>query len=896
MNSFLLLHIDVEFIAGAICIGNGKYLPISKENDEFLWLYFYNDPTSNRVTFGKGYKKHFNNLEINYFGRFFETITDENNNFLYHGNPHPIIELLEYSGLIDLLKERYAQVTFNPPVEIPTLVTFSQSINDLSKVKTIEYLSLRNFSIKSYSIPISELICYHYWKEGQIDEKKGKTVVLLKATNSTLHLSKLIFTDAYFLNDERSSVPYKGIGFDPRIKSIVRFVVTEVNKSTGVLSCQDEIDLECERYETVAEDWLKRLDVISGNSPINIKSINLTPAPSMLKSVLVRKMDVENDTFFYINELERIYTTFVHDNIESKDSITSVILFGDCFKNELIKQKFKTIVENDRLIISTSSSLLSILSSYPLIDISRYADERGRIEARAKSENEEKLHAIAFEAEKKAQEERENERQKELKRVEENKQKAKRYFEKAKELNSENNLFDAISNIENAKELDPTNKEVSIFNDLLIKKKIELELKTEQYKLCLTEAEKLIKNKNYSDALLKFELAKSLLDSPGIRNSIVDIKSKIIEYEKGLKDIKKRIEKIEDLIEQSYFIDAKALIEEALVIDNENVVLNKKLIEINALIKQQDAELQNLIDQAEFFFINNKFENAEELYKKIINCKPNDSFCLSRLSEIKDIKFQIEKKKTEYNELLKVADSDFLNKSWTKAKESYKSASLIIPVDDYLRRQIELCNQNIIEEKNIFSDLCFSARDKMLKGKIEEALSLINQALALYPYDSNAKKLKFNIEFSKSQGLTTSNNSEKQREIKILKSYRNIDKSITLNDPMVKHLGDLEDRSFIKHKDTINAIHFDRKDAEPFISIKSHKNKILREGDDFLKSKLHNGSLVNTTQSKKEKVKDEPFISKENFIIKTEKKVEGDFFLKKRENNKGEDDFLNKKN
>ena len=68
-------------------------------------------------------------------------------------------------------------------------------------------------------------------------------------------------------------------------------------------------------------------------------------------------------------------------------SLTSaVILFGDCFNNELIKNRFLQTIGSDKLLTFNNNELFNVLSDYPNIDIARYSDEAKRLKALAEAE------------------------------------------------------------------------------------------------------------------------------------------------------------------------------------------------------------------------------------------------------------------------------------------------------------------------------------------------------------------------------------------------------------------------------------------------------------------------------------------------------------------------------
>ena len=159
--SNLVLHIDVDFIVGAICADNGTSSPIINGQEELLWLYFFNNPHQNSISYGKDNKTHFNNSEVNYYGKFFEKIEKQQETFILRGIEHPVIDLLKESGLLENIRETYYHKTLDNTDNIPTLLTFSSSISDNAKQKTVDYLKNNAFEIKSYTIPLAELVSYH---------------------------------------------------------------------------------------------------------------------------------------------------------------------------------------------------------------------------------------------------------------------------------------------------------------------------------------------------------------------------------------------------------------------------------------------------------------------------------------------------------------------------------------------------------------------------------------------------------------------------------------------------------------------------------------------------------------------------------------------------------------
>ena len=137
---YIALHIDVEFIVGTVCADNGSSYPITNGQEKLLWLYFHNNPHQNAISFGNANKTHFNNSEVNYYGKFFEQIEREIETFTLRGIEHPVIDLLKDSGLLKNIRDTYQQKTLDATDKIPALLTFSSSIGDHAKQKMVDYL------------------------------------------------------------------------------------------------------------------------------------------------------------------------------------------------------------------------------------------------------------------------------------------------------------------------------------------------------------------------------------------------------------------------------------------------------------------------------------------------------------------------------------------------------------------------------------------------------------------------------------------------------------------------------------------------------------------------------------------------------------------------------------
>lgn len=696
--SYLVLHIDMEFIVGTVCTDNGYSYLINNGADNFLWLYFFNNPHQNRISFGKYNKEHYNNKEINYYGNFFNLIENEYDTFEIRGIQKKTIELLNYSGLIKILKEKYESVTHDSSNQIPTLVTFSLSIKEFAKQRTVEYLKSQGFRIDSYTIPLSELTCYYPFSKQEFIPANGNAVLLLAATNTSLFLMKLVFLDNYFMIDGEVKI-YKGKGIDPRKRALVKFVVNEVNNSVGALSTQDEIEDECARKEQKAEDWLKRIDAQIPNGQLLIIE-SLSIMPNAKRQIFVRKDNIESDTGHYIQELIDIYEAYKSDNV--KGDVAAIFLLGDCFQNTLVRDRFESIIRSEKLFFYANKDIQQILSCYPSIDYSRYIDKEARSKALAQAEGQKQAEQRALEDKQRKEAEIEAKKEAEAKKIEQCRKEAEILFNRAVELEKEGRLDDARVNAENAMMLDIKNLIYKQFVFNLIEKIEQLNAKNELYKSYLKKADKHLEKNELGQALDEYEAAQSVFDNAEISRKIIEVK-RLIKY-----------------------------------IEKNKAIIDQLLTETRLLKKQGDYALA-LEKVNEVLSIDKEHSVAKDLFSRI-----------KQLFQQQIEKQHEEEKKIKCEKILDEADAFFESEKWTEAQWKYEIALGMSPQKKNIIDKIKQCVDKINEKEEAFKDYVSDATILETKGRLTDALNCLEKALLLQP-DANLllriKKIKNKIKF-----------------------------------------------------------------------------------------------------------------------------------------------------
>jgi len=769
--NYLVIHIDKDFISGTVCVGNATSVPITQGSENMLWLYFFNNPHQDRISFGRENRNHYNERKVNYYGNFTEKITDETETFTIRGIKKSIIELLEYSDLINLLKSSFAKVTKESIDNIPTLITFSLSISDLSKQTLVDYFSMIGFDIKSYTIPLSELTCYSLFSKKKCTVANGSSVIFLSATNATLHIMKMVFSENYFMIDGEIE-SFKGKGIDPRKRALVKYVVNELNKSTGALSSIDEIEDECIRKEPHAEDWLKRLDAQSSNRPISINE-SLSIMQSTKLQILVRKEHIDKDTAHYVNELADIFDYYKSTHFSG--DIAGLFLLGDCFLSSLVNTKFRNYISEDKLFVLGSNDIPEILASYPRIDFKRYLDQESRIKALAQAEELKQIEQRALEDRLRKEQELLQNKEALEKQTELNKIEAQQKYERAVELELEGKLEDAKVNLEQALLLDKTSKQISIHHANLLEKIRIRNEKNELYKSYLNKAEKYKEQNKFEKALEEYEAAKLVFDNAEIVKAIIEIKRFIKETEKQQEKIAYLLTEGNSLLAENKFHAAELKLNDILVLDSTNKAAIKLLAEIPVL----------------------KIKHQEEIQKQ------------ERLKQ--------------FDAYIQSAKRLFDSNIYQEAKIQYELAAAI-QKNKKVSEGIEACNVKLREIKDTYSNLVLTAEELEKKGDLTQAIDFYTQAITLKGEDEElskkVKKLYFDLQFlTDSAAPKPKGPSEKVEN----KSKEKASARTKENDPFVFTNNKVATQKFIEKG---------KKKEDDFLT-KPAKNGAVKSDDDF---------------------------------------------------------------
>ena len=151
---------------------------------------------------------------------------------------------------------------------------------------------------------------------------------------------------------------------------------------------------------------------------------------------------------------------------------------------------------------------------------------------------------------------------------------------------------------------------------------------------------------------------------------------------------------------------------------------------------------QSLITMGDKEFNNAEYIKAKSYYQEALRIKKDDPTAKSKLNKtLQKIREQSEKEEIFF-QYLDEADNQYDNGDYEKALASYNKAVKLFPKDEYTLEQIKIVTQKIKDEKeNIasFNQFINNGDRFMSEGKYTEATLQYKAALNLYPNNNSAK-------------------------------------------------------------------------------------------------------------------------------------------------------------
>lgn len=195
------------------------------------------------------------------------------------------------------------------------------------------------------------------------------------------------------------------------------------------------------------------------------------------------------------------------------------------------------------------------------------------------------------------------------------------------------------------------------------------------------------------------------------------------------------------------YIKAKSYYQEALRIKKDDPTakskLNKTLQKIREQSEKEEIFFQH-IDEADNHYDNGDYEKALASYNKAIKLFPKDEYTLGQIrivtQKITDEKENI----AAFNEFINNGDRFMRENKYTEATLQYKAALNLYPNNNTAKdkyNNAKSLKENYDKLSADFEQLKREASDLVLRKKYAEAIEKYQQALSIFPNDSDLKTL-----------------------------------------------------------------------------------------------------------------------------------------------------------
>jgi tetratricopeptide (TPR) repeat protein len=225
----------------------------------------------------------------------------------------------------------------------------------------------------------------------------------------------------------------------------------------------------------------------------------------------------------------------------------------------------------------------------------------------------------------------------------------------------------------------------------IIKIMVDLQAKEEDYAKAIAAADKFYQAKSYQSALGEYQTASSIKPEEKYPKDRITELTALIKSIKAKNDAyDKAIAAADKAFAGALYADAKKGYQEALTIKPEEIYPKNKIREIDDILagKQRNQdEFNRLVNLGDSLYIEKKYITAKANYQQALKLKPNEAYPKDMIAKTDNMisgqAANAQATEEAYQAAIKSGDNSFAEKSWDKAKSEYQNALLIKPGETY---------------------------------------------------------------------------------------------------------------------------------------------------------------------------------------------------------------------
>lgn len=707
----LCLYVDKWYIVGTV-VSDGVSRPINLPNKEDrAWLFFYEDITSDEVSYGKQFQKKFQNNEIHYFGDVFSLIIKSSVTYTKFKLPQAINGIFKDSHLLNDLRANVEDDEFE------TYISFSVDINPAARYLFLRELENIGFNVKQSLARIDHLALEYARARNNV--KEDGDYLVLNASNENLHYTLYQHRNEIFVRQGKEEC-LRGLGTDSRSRALVEHVVDVINEKEKLLKTREERENECLRMTSYVEDWIYKLNEARGFVPVKLTNITLSKDFYKTYEVQVKKAKIDERTGRIVKGIVETIVHYVRDCGVPNENLKGVLFIGDTFNNSQFKKDFGLYysLSDSQFLSYKESNISEIVSSYLTIDCSQFDNTKVMANGEQELQRLKRLEEDA-EREKNAREDLER-REAEDRQKSEKDRNFKDAMDKGFDAEAKSD-YDGMKDYFNiALQLQPDDDTAKKKYEEALRKKAEQSVANEKYKEIIQSAKSAKDNGDWEMAKQKAEEAIGY--KPDSREA-QRIKEEAIRYIKGTKEIERYLDRSDLFFAQKSYQEALNELKKAELLGIENDSIKERIRKI----KDEQEKTLSAIDSLKIE-MDSALENADyDTAMRTCNALIDLDFVNSRkwTAKLGDIKFAMQKFETErvhYNFLLDQIETAFIMEDWSNVVSLCTEALMI---QDSERVQIRLSKAKekveAINKSRMLDQIVLVIKDLILSGDFEKA-------------------------------------------------------------------------------------------------------------------------------------------------------------------------------
>jgi len=262
------------------------------------------------------------------------------------------------------------------------------------------------------------------------------------------------------------------------------------------------------------------------------------------------------------------------------------------------------------------------------------------------------------------------------------------------------------------------------------------------YNAIIAGADKLFASDSYHEAAQAYQSALKLFPAESYPKAQLDKINGLLRQKRQLdEEYESIVTNADKLLNNKQLSEAKLEYQRANNLKPEEAYPKQKIEEIAAMLlalKEEDRikAYQKSIQEADELARNNNIETALEKYQDAIQIKNDESYPRQRIDELNKMLETQKEQRMAYNKALAEGDAKYGEKKYEEAITLYQKALTFVPGEPYPQQQIKTAQQAIDanhKNEDSYSKLIANADKLYNDGELEPAMENYNAALSIKP-------------------------------------------------------------------------------------------------------------------------------------------------------------------